>query len=89
MEIPIIRYKGSHCFTCNTETVIAYDTRNKPLPFVTRKTTTTEDIMSHVNNNTLSYMKCTNCGKHYFIDYSLGFARPIEASYIKGELFSK
>lgn len=88
MENPIIRYYGSHCFGCNKETVLAYDTRNKPIPFATRQTTTVQDIMEHLNNSTLSYMKCTNCGKHYFIDYSLGFARPIDSGYIRSEFFS-
>lgn len=86
---PIIKYHGTHCPRCNKETVMAYDAKNKPIPFAVRVTTTTDDIMNNLNNVTLSYMKCTDCGATYFIDYSLGFARPVAGPYIRDLFFSK
>lgn len=87
MDSPIIKYRGSHCFKCGKETIMAYDTKNRPAPFAVRPNTTIDDIMSNMNNITLSHMKCTNCGTTYFIDYSLGFARPVAGAYIKESFF--
>lgn len=88
MEKPIIRRKGSYCFDCEADTIIAYDTKDRAVPYVTRPNTTLEDIKSSLNNTTLSYMKCSKCGKKYLIDYSLGYARPVSGSYIRNDFFS-
>lgn len=88
MEKPIIRRKGSYCFDCEDDTIIAYDTNNRPVPYATKPNTTLENIKSSINNVTLSYMKCSKCGKKYLIDYSLGYARPVSGDYVRREFFS-
>lgn len=87
MEKPIIKYSGTHCFKCGKETIVPYDIKNKPVPFAVRPNVTTDNIMSNINNTTLSYMKCSSCGTRYFIDYSSGFARPVSGRYIRESFF--
>ena len=87
MEKPVTRIKGSYCFECDSDTVLAYDTNNRPAPFATRPNVTVNDLQKSLNNVTLSYMKCTKCGKKYLIDYSLGYARPVSGRYVRNEFF--
>lgn len=88
LTIPMERIKSSYCYKCNSNTVIAYDTKGRPINYVTRNDVSTDDILHNLNNVTLSYMKCGNCGARYMIDYSLGYARPVDAEYVRREFFA-
>lgn len=89
MVAPLIKYTGAHCHKCGKETIMCYDVRDRQVPFVVRSTTTMKDILQYTNNTTLSYMKCQSCGCMFLIDYSLGYARPVSAAYIRSEFFIK
>lgn len=85
--VPMRRYKPAHCFNCNTDNVLCYDNRGREVAYATRPTTSLNDILENINDRTLSYMQCKNCGHRYLIDYSLGYARAVEPDYIKREFF--
>lgn len=79
MNKGFVRLPADYCPNCKARTLMAYDNRGKCIHYVAKNpAATTDSIMEKINNTTIQDMVCSKCGKHFLIDYSLGYPRAIE-----------
>lgn len=79
MNRGLIRESSDYCPSCGKHTLMAFSTNGKPIHYITKNPeATTDSIMDKVNNTAIGDLVCSNCGKHFLCDYSLGFPRAIE-----------
>lgn len=80
MNKGFIRESADLCPVCKTHTLLAYDAKyNRQIHYITKNpSATTESIMEKVNDRQIRDLVCSKCGKHFLLDFSLGYPRAIE-----------
>lgn len=87
MEKGFFRESSKYCPECGHQSITICNINGKPLNFVIDKGMTTDQIMKKVNKTTIGNMVCSNCGKQFLCDYSLGFPRAVTKSGLRMTFF--
>jgi hypothetical protein len=80
MEEAIQFVSPMHCHHCGKPAVDIYDIYEHAIGYTSVvKNFTVAETLQFINDqkNPLSYMRCTNCGCLYLIDWSRGIPRPL------------
>ena len=91
---PIKIMPPTYCRICGKYSIDLYNVYNSPIGYnnILNRNTKSNILKALDNNKSLSYMKCKNCGKVFYIDWTQKIPRPLyderEINKIKsGKLF--
>jgi hypothetical protein len=86
MISPLIIHGGNHCPVCGKDYVSLYDVNGRRIPYYDHSYDL-DKLLNREDSKTMAYMKCSSCGTKFFIDYGLGYARPVTAEFIRENFF--